>query len=64
LDAHVDHPLKVESKTGNVPRIKEPKTRKAPPNNFPSNVKSLLSTGMFDGVPVKYVSWSRDVSFV
>lgn len=60
LDAHVDHPLKVESKTGNVPRIKEPKTRKAPPNNFPSNVKSLLSTGMFDGVPVKYVSWSRD----
>lgn len=30
---------------------------------FPANVKSLLSTGIFDGVPVKYVSWSRDVSF-
>ncbi|KAB1217923.1 hypothetical protein CJ030_MR3G014643 [Morella rubra] len=43
------------------PRNKEPKTtKKAPPNNFPSNVKSLLSTGMFDGVPVKYVSWSRE----
>lgn len=31
-------------------------------NNFPSNAKSLLATGIFDGVPVKYVSWSRDVS--
>ncbi|KAL6980484.1 hypothetical protein U1Q18_022122 [Sarracenia purpurea var. burkii] len=34
--------------------------KKAPPNNFPSNVKSLLSTGMLDGIPVKYVSWSRE----
>lgn len=32
-------------------------------NTFPSNVKSLLSTGMFDGVTVKYYSWSREVSF-
>ncbi|XP_057979471.1 uncharacterized protein LOC131165565 [Malania oleifera] len=40
---------------------KEPKTpKKVPPNNFPSNVKSLLSTGMLDGVSVKYVSWSRE----
>ncbi|KAJ7975846.1 putative DNA-binding protein [Quillaja saponaria] len=40
---------------------KELKTaKKVPSNNFPSNVKSLLSTGMFDGVPVKYVSWSRE----
>ncbi|KAJ7971310.1 putative DNA-binding protein [Quillaja saponaria] len=40
---------------------KEPKmAKKVPSNNFPSNVKSLLSTGMFDGVPVKYVSWSRE----
>ncbi|KAG2334163.1 hypothetical protein Bca52824_005343 [Brassica carinata] len=30
-------------------------------NTFPSNVKSLLSTGMFDGVTVKYYSWSREV---
>lgn len=45
---------------GNL-RNKELKTtKKVPPNNFPSNVKSLLSTGMFDGVPVKYVSWSRE----
>lgn len=31
-------------------------------HNFPSNVKSLLSTGILDDVPVKYVSWSREVS--
>ncbi|KAJ0817749.1 putative Jas TPL-binding domain-containing protein [Helianthus annuus] len=35
-------------------------TKKIPPNNFPSNVRSLLSTGMLDGVPVKYVAWSRE----
>lgn len=34
--------------------------KKAPLNNFPSNVRSLLSTGIFDGVPVKYVSWSSE----
>ncbi|KAJ6772818.1 AUTOIMMUNE REGULATOR [Salix koriyanagi] len=57
-----------------APKNKEPKTtvdsaaknkelktsKKIPPNNFPSNVKSLLSTGLLDGVPVKYVSWSRE----
>ncbi|KAL3531850.1 hypothetical protein ACH5RR_005371 [Cinchona calisaya] len=35
-------------------------TRKPPPNNFPSNVRSLLSTGILDGVPVKYIAWSRE----
>ncbi|CAN0926678.1 hypothetical protein LINGRAHAP2_LOCUS35479 [Linum grandiflorum] len=34
--------------------------KKAPPNNFPSNVRSLLSTGILDGIQVKYVSWSRE----
>ncbi|XP_031270491.1 uncharacterized protein LOC116128860 [Pistacia vera] len=49
------------TKTDMVPKTKEPKTaRKVPANSFPSNVKSLLSTGMLDGVPVKYVSWSRE----
>ncbi|KAI4382839.1 hypothetical protein MLD38_008751 [Melastoma candidum] len=43
---------KVNPNTG---KSKEPKTVKKPAsNNFPSNVKSLLSTGMLDGVPVKY----------
>ena len=37
------------------------KTKKGSSNNFPTNVKSLLSTGILDGVPVKYVSWSREV---
>ncbi|XP_047958783.1 uncharacterized protein LOC125204229 isoform X2 [Salvia hispanica] len=36
------------------------KTKKGSSNNFPTNVKSLLSTGILDGVPVKYVSWSRE----
>lgn len=45
------------------PRTGKPKAaKKAPSNNFPSNVKSLLSTGMLDGIPVKYVSWSREKS--
>ncbi|CAA3002875.1 uncharacterized protein LOC111375125 isoform X2 [Olea europaea var. sylvestris] len=49
------------SRTGSSPKNKEQKTtKKVPSNNFPSNVKSLLSTGILDGVPVKYVSWSRE----
>ncbi|KAJ8538360.1 hypothetical protein K7X08_014900 [Anisodus acutangulus] len=35
-------------------------TKKPPSNSFPSNVRSLLSTGMLDGVPVKYLAWSRE----
>ncbi|CAI9755445.1 unnamed protein product [Fraxinus pennsylvanica] len=33
---------------------------KVPSNDFPSNVKILLSTGILEGVPVKYISWSRE----
>lgn len=36
--------------------------KKVQSNNFPSNVRSLLSTGMLDGVLVKYIAWSREVS--
>lgn len=51
------------SKTDKVRKHKEPKQpKKTSSNSFPSNVKSLLSTGILDGVPVKYVSWGRDVS--
>lgn len=35
-------------------------SRKEAPNSFPSNVRSLISTGMLDGVPVKYVSLARE----
>ena len=36
-------------------------SKKLQSNSFPSNVRSLLSTGMLDGVPVKYIAWSREV---
>ncbi|KAK7295687.1 hypothetical protein RJT34_18598 [Clitoria ternatea] len=52
---------KPNTKNNSIVKNKEPKTtKKSPTNNFPSNVKSLLSTGIFDGVAVKYVSWSRE----
>ncbi|KAE9619441.1 putative Jas TPL-binding domain-containing protein [Lupinus albus] len=35
-------------------------SKKATSNNFPSNVRSLLSTGMLDGVSVKYKAWSQE----
>ncbi|KAE9618566.1 putative Jas TPL-binding domain-containing protein [Lupinus albus] len=43
------------------PESRAPKTtKKDTTNNFPLNVKSMLSTGIFDGVPVNYVSISRE----
>ncbi|CAH8325134.1 unnamed protein product [Eruca vesicaria subsp. sativa] len=46
-----------------VPTSKDSKTtKKGSTNTFPSNVKSLLSTGMLDGVTVKYYSWSRETN--
>ncbi|XVF75380.1 hypothetical protein PTKIN_Ptkin13bG0183600 [Pterospermum kingtungense] len=64
-DSNVNSAPKNNSRTDTNPKHKEPKTaKKVSPNNFPSNVKSLLSTGMLDGVAVKYVSWSREVSDV
>lgn len=52
----------VEAKCAKGSKQKVKKTPKStrPRNNFPSNVKSLMSTGILDGVPVKYVSWARD----
>ncbi|KAJ0245929.1 DNA-binding protein [Hirschfeldia incana] len=35
-------------------------TKKEASTSFPSNVRSLISTGMLDGVPVKYVALSRE----
>ncbi|XP_073133048.1 uncharacterized protein [Henckelia pumila] len=48
------------SRTDGTPKSLEPKTKKGTSNNFPANVKSLLSTGILDGIPVKYISWSRE----
>ncbi|TYI29695.1 hypothetical protein ES332_A05G335300v1 [Gossypium tomentosum] len=62
-DSNVNGAPQNSSTTDTNPKHKESKTsKKVSPNNFPSNVKSLLSTGMLDGVVVKYVSWSREKS--
>lgn len=49
---------KLEGFSKNKPDLKT--SKKEAPNSFPSNVRSLISTGMLDGVPVKYVSVSRE----
>lgn len=51
------------SKEFNSKKEEQKATKKPPSNSFPSNVRSLLSTGMLDGVPVKYIAWSREVNF-
>ncbi|KAL2323338.1 hypothetical protein Fmac_027717 [Flemingia macrophylla] len=50
------------TETENVTKTKEEikVSKKATSNNFPSNVRSLLSTGMLDGLSVKYKAWSRE----
>ncbi|XVF05562.1 hypothetical protein REPUB_Repub05bG0182900 [Reevesia pubescens] len=50
--------LRPESASRTKPEFKA--SRKEAPNSFPSNVRSLISTGMLDGVPVKYISLSRE----
>ncbi|XP_065866956.1 uncharacterized protein [Euphorbia lathyris] len=50
--------IKPESVSRSKPEAKP--SRKEAPNSFPSNVRSLISTGMLDGVPVKYVSMARE----
>jgi len=51
--------------TENILKTKEEikLSKRAISNNFPSNVRSLLSTGMLDGLSVKYKAWSREVKF-
>ncbi|WCJ41189.1 Acyl-CoA N-acyltransferase with RING/FYVE/PHD-type zinc finger domain [Euphorbia peplus] len=50
--------IKAESVSRSKAEVKS--NRKEAPNSFPSNVRSLISTGMLDGVPVKYVSMARE----
>ncbi|KAK6790983.1 hypothetical protein RDI58_010064 [Solanum bulbocastanum] len=38
-------------------------SKKKVQNTFPTNIKSLLSSGLLDGVPVKYISMSSEASF-
>lgn len=53
---------KVDSAPKNKPESKP--ARKEAPNSFPSNVRSLIATGMLDGVPVRYISVSREVHLI
>ncbi|XP_059627148.1 uncharacterized protein LOC132269944 [Cornus florida] len=53
------------SRTRAVPkRVRKRPNRPNKPsqNEFPSHVKSLLTTGIFDGVPVNYYNWTRQNS--
>lgn len=51
---------KVKSETVSKNKQEVKTGRKEAPNSFPSNVRSLISTGMLDGVPVKYISVARE----
>lgn len=59
-DALISATQSVSGETVLKKKEEQKAAKKAPPNNFPSNVRSLLSTGILDGVPVKYVAWSRE----
>ncbi|XP_023532226.1 uncharacterized protein LOC111794439 isoform X3 [Cucurbita pepo subsp. pepo] len=61
FDVLVSSPQIAMQKPDRTPKNRpDYKTRKEAPNSFPSNVRSLISTGMLDGVPVKYVSVARE----
>lgn len=48
------------SASKNKSEQKGTRKEKEAPNSFPWNVKTLISTGILDGVPVKYISVSRE----
>ncbi|GFY99313.1 hypothetical protein Acr_13g0007140 [Actinidia rufa] len=50
-----------ESASKNKLELKGARKEREAPNSFPWNVKTLISTGILDGVPVKYVSLSGEV---
>ncbi|KAF7152132.1 hypothetical protein RHSIM_Rhsim01G0224700 [Rhododendron simsii] len=50
-----------DSTSKNKSEQKVTRKEKEAPNSFPWNVKTLISTGILDGVPVKYIAVSREV---
>ncbi|KAG5566874.1 hypothetical protein RHGRI_002426 [Rhododendron griersonianum] len=50
-----------DSASKNKSEQKVTRKEKEAPNSFPWNVKTLISTGILDGVPVKYIAVSREV---
>ncbi|XP_059660699.1 uncharacterized protein LOC132307059 [Cornus florida] len=57
---NASQPAKARTEPVSKNKLELKMARKEAPNSFPSNVRSLISTGMLDGVPVKYVSVSRE----
>ncbi|GFZ13225.1 hypothetical protein Acr_23g0016100 [Actinidia rufa] len=69
LDASIINAIETVSKVAkpkresskNKSELKVARKEREAPNSFPWNVKTLISTGILDGVPVKYVSLSGEV---
>ncbi|RYR23159.1 hypothetical protein Ahy_B03g068419 isoform A [Arachis hypogaea] len=59
--ANTPQVVKQKSETVSKNKQESKANKKESPNSFPTNVRSLISTGMLDGVPVKYVSAAREV---
>ncbi|KAG9135892.1 hypothetical protein Leryth_002595 [Lithospermum erythrorhizon] len=44
-----------------IPKMRRPYKKKIVKSiNFPKDVKTLLETDIFNGIPVTYISWSRE----
>ncbi|KAI4340383.1 hypothetical protein MLD38_025225 [Melastoma candidum] len=52
--------IKPRSNTGSKNKPESKHLKKESLNHFPSSVRNLICTGILDGVPVKYVSSSRE----
>ncbi|XP_022752772.1 uncharacterized protein LOC111301409 isoform X2 [Durio zibethinus] len=59
--AGATQPAKLRPESASRTKAEFKSSKKEAPNSFPSNVRSLISTGMLDGVPVKYISLSREL---
>ncbi|XP_057746067.1 uncharacterized protein LOC130965321 isoform X1 [Arachis stenosperma] len=59
--ANTPQVVKQKSETVSKNKQESKANKKESPNSFPTNVRSLISTGMLDGVPVKYVSAAREM---
>ncbi|RAL46130.1 unnamed protein product [Cuscuta campestris] len=59
FNATIIHPSQVTKPILKTKSYAKP-AKKETPDSFPPNVRSLMSTGMLDGVPVKYVSVSGE----
>ncbi|CAA0838755.1 Unknown protein [Striga hermonthica] len=59
---YTDETAVIDENSDKGKQSKEVKVKNGLFSNFPLDVRSLLETGIYDGVPVKYVSWTRETS--